>query len=743
MSSSLLAGCQQRAQRSASCIRGRLHRYTTTSSALAKDSKTKTKEIGAKVPVEEDDTTAGEKPRVVEAGPIYAKDDTRAGSNKDHGPRKGRPGARTDYIREREPVVVHDLTYPIQNSKWYRINPEKIEFNQVGSSHISRVPRLAHGLERVLFSPGVHCLQDPHSGVYNFDPYIRNITQPEDFDYDKLTPYITSSQDETLMKYARMRRRQFVGSTSSMTHVLSHLYFIVSAWKQPDISSMSMAFADMPNRFTRGMRYPASIALRYHDGVYGIDADKSFDVQDSILSILGKSLEKLLTSTPQEFDMYKKQNSWKVKDIPEENYHYVEVDDFVLRSQLDCRDDRLPRKTFDLKTRGSLAIRMDMQNYEVSKGYQIYNMKGRLESFEREYYDMIRSAFLKYNFQTRIGNMDGIFVAYHNTAKMFGFQYINRREMDRVLYGNEPTGTKAFKTVLILLGKLLRTVTDQYPKKDLRVTFDSATRDKQLDIWVEVINDEAEALALQQFHENSTVRAAGRSKRTRPVSPAAAGSDPFAAKDPLESEPALVEDDAVDELDAEYLDPADDIYVNPEYPILRYTMEAFSTLNDQDTDQAVTVKTKDDEWLINWKLTKSRDPQSDTQRYYRNLRLKQATYFERAAPDTPDDELSPLVKILRRISRKNMWQNETPKGKVVVNRSRKPISPAKEPTAQPAPPHTSSKRSKRRKSGEEQNAALALGKGTKAADAKLKAKSKTRDHESPSSGSSLKQTDGQ
>ncbi|KAJ1805261.1 hypothetical protein LPJ56_005413, partial [Coemansia sp. RSA 2599] len=395
--------------------------------------------------LETSDSDSTEAVSVVDPSPVYTKEEAKEIDeviNKS----SGRTGSRSEYVSEREPVVVHEMSYPVLSNKWYRVDPEENEFVQVGRSHVNRVPKLRHGLERVLFSPGVHCLEDPHSGVYNFDPYIRNITQPDEFDYDKLTPYITSSKDETLMGYARQCDKKFVGSTSSMTHVLSHLYFAISAGKGPDISSLSMAFADMPTNFTRGMRYPASIALRYHDGVYGIDADKSFDVKDSILSVLGKSLEKLLTSSPKEFEMYKKQNSWKVKDIPEENYHYTQFGEFVLRSQLDCRDDRLPRRTFDLKTRGSLAIRMDLQNYEVSKGYQIKTMKGRLQSFEREYYDMIRSAFLKYNFQTRIGNMDGIFVAYHNTARMFGFQYIPRREMDNIIYGNEATGNKAFKT---------------------------------------------------------------------------------------------------------------------------------------------------------------------------------------------------------------------------------------------------------------------------------------------------------
>ncbi|KAJ1722648.1 hypothetical protein LPJ53_002952 [Coemansia erecta] len=615
---------------------------------------------------------------VIETPPVYTREE--AQEIEDSTVKSSRAGLRTDFIKEREPVVVHKLTYPFQTNKWYRIIPDAVDFVQVGNSHIKRVPRLQHGLERVLFSPGVHCLEDPHSGVYNFDPYIRNITQPDEFDYDKLTPYITSSKDETLMGYARKCRKHFVGSTSSMTHALSHLYFAISGGKQPDVSSLSMAYTDMPTNFTRGMRYPASIALRYHDGVYGIDADKSFDVKDSILSILGKSLEKLLTASPKEFETYKKQNSWKVKDIQEENYHYVQFDEFVLRSQLDCRDDRLPRKTFDLKTRGTLAIRMDLENYEVSKGYQINTLKGRLQSFEREYYDMARSAFLKYNFQTRIGNMDGIFVAYHNTARMFGFQYITRQEMDNVIFGNEATGTKMFRSILILLGKILRSITDQFPKKDIRVTFDSSFNSGKLNIWVEMINDEAEAVALQQYDELGINGSRVRNPRVaQPLKTADGRTDPFDTSDPLDAQSSK-DSTSASELDDTEFDLADFIYINDKETIQHYTMDAFSTYNNMDTDEPVTVRNKDDVLFINWKLTKSRAPQESIMMRYKQLRLRQATYFERASPDTPEEELSPMIKILRNISRRNMWRNNTPRGKVVVNRSKRPTVASKWPS---------------------------------------------------------------
>ena len=56
--------------------------------------------------------------------------------------------------------------------------------------------------------------------------------------------------------------------------------------------------------------------------------------------------------------------------------------------------------------------------------YKITQQAGLWNSFERELYDMIRAAFLKYSGQCRIGRMDGAFVTYHNTQEIFGFQYV-------------------------------------------------------------------------------------------------------------------------------------------------------------------------------------------------------------------------------------------------------------------------------------------------------------------------------
>lgn len=80
---------------------------------------------------------------------------------------------------------------------------------------------------------------------------------------------------------------------------------------------------------------------------------------------------------------------------------------------------------------------------------------------------MVRSAFLKYSFQVRIGHMDGILVAYHNTSKIFGFQYISLEEMDARLFGSTKHGDKLFNACLSVFQDVLDTATRKYPEQVL------------------------------------------------------------------------------------------------------------------------------------------------------------------------------------------------------------------------------------------------------------------------------------
>ncbi|KAK3169533.1 hypothetical protein OEA41_008917 [Lepraria neglecta] len=342
------------------------------------------------------------------------------------------------------------------------------------------VPRLSYGLERVLFNPGVYQLQDPRSRVYNFDPYLQKIMPVAEFDFNALKEYITSSKDESLKRIAKTHGKRYVGSTSSMTAALAHFHFLLSQWRPINTSMLSKSFPAHLSSFTQLQRAPSAIFLRWKDGSYAIDADKQFD-SANVLSMLGKSMEKLLTLNTEDYERYRKSSPGQVTDeeqLEPETFHYSTMGDFLMRSQLDAHDSRLPGTgMFDLKTRAVVSIRMDVTRYEHGLGYQIKSRQGEWESYEREYYDMIRAAFLKYSMQVRMGRMDGIFVAFHNIERIFGFQYISLPEMDSTIHGQWDTsiGDQEFKLSLNLLNKILDKATQKFPETSIRLHFE--TRD--------------------------------------------------------------------------------------------------------------------------------------------------------------------------------------------------------------------------------------------------------------------------
>ncbi|KAF5382603.1 hypothetical protein D9615_002963 [Tricholomella constricta] len=356
------------------------------------------------------------------------------------------------------------------------------------------IATLAHGLDRVLFNPGVHWLQDPRSRVYNFPPYLENIPKVTDFAFERLSGFIKSSRDEDLWSLARRENRTFAGSTSSLSGMLSHIYFLLSGDKDVNTDNLSRHFGKEPRGFTAGQRMPVSVVYNHDKGVYAIDSDSdNDDVDKNILTWMGTLLEKYLTATPDEFAAYIRSNPAPESPLAEsplrDAYRYAKSDRFVMRSQLDCHDPRLPGTgVFDIKTRACLPIRMDLLNFEENSGYLIRSQTGKVESFEREYYDLIRSAFLKYSFQVRIGNMDGVIVAYHNTARMFGFQYISLQEMDEALFGSGPgIGDRVFSKCLGLLEQVSEEIVGCFPNQSVKCTFEKLEGQDVMNVWVQPV----------------------------------------------------------------------------------------------------------------------------------------------------------------------------------------------------------------------------------------------------------------
>lgn len=66
--------------------------------------------------------------------------------------------------------------------------------------------------------------------------------------------------------------------------------------------------------------------------------------------------------------------------------------------------------------------------------------------------------------------MDGVIVAYHNTARMFGFQYISLQEMDEALFGPAPgTGDRVFQKCINVLERVAAEITSCFPNQVCKV----------------------------------------------------------------------------------------------------------------------------------------------------------------------------------------------------------------------------------------------------------------------------------
>lgn len=75
------------------------------------------------------------------------------------------------------------------------------------------------------------------------------------------------------------------------------------------------------------------------------------------------------------------------------------------------------------------------------------------------------SQIIYLSMQVRIGNMDGVLVAYHNTARVFGFQYVPLEEMDSCLFGGKGRGDRVFQKCVGLLEEVADEITRTFPEQ--------------------------------------------------------------------------------------------------------------------------------------------------------------------------------------------------------------------------------------------------------------------------------------
>jgi Mitochondrial protein Pet127 len=123
---------------------------------------------------------------------------------------------------------------------------------------------------------------------------------------------LTVLQD--LRKLAQQEERMFSGSTSSLTGILSHIYFLISANRHVDTNVLSrhfqrevrqstlraiqLAYAHsipQPRNFTPGQRMPYSTLMKYKSGCYYFDSSSNIMQSKNVLMWMVSLLSRIVS----------------------------------------------------------------------------------------------------------------------------------------------------------------------------------------------------------------------------------------------------------------------------------------------------------------------------------------------------------------------------------------------------------------------------------------------------------------
>ncbi|EGC31379.1 hypothetical protein DICPUDRAFT_156776 [Dictyostelium purpureum] len=386
-------------------------------------------------------------------------------------------------------MILSKDPYAVDKTRYQELDFSKNKLEVVKKYNFDKIPKLQHGLERVITQRGLHLVNDS-SGKPAFTPFLSNI---HDFDEIKLhSTYMIPSEDQKLIEITEENKCTYFSSTSSITAFLTHLYLAVSKSKAPPSSMYSSSLTDLSGSFIPSVLKPSSIHLiPVKDNIWSIDNNSgNAEKSNVILMNLGHSMEKMLTLPEDEFNskILKSNNPGDPVEFPD-SYIYSKFDKIIYRSQIDCISDNLPedRNTFDLKTRATNAIRMNVSETNNFISHHINRLFNCNNSFEREYLDLSRSGGIKYALQAKLGHMAGIFICYHNTRKIFGSEYIDLKELEKSIFWTNHMADVNFNLTNQLLQNVLDHITKDLPRTHKYRLLICSSANFKLNIFVETL----------------------------------------------------------------------------------------------------------------------------------------------------------------------------------------------------------------------------------------------------------------
>lgn len=441
-------------------------------------------------------------------------------------------------------ALPYELAEPAPEAlKWPKLDSRPLTLRPLDVSQGATVPNLAHGLERVLRSGGLHSLDTvserssftsnysrrkrrppPSVRTAHHGDYLRTIVQPDRIAWDHMPSYVPAKHDARAHEIAANTPGvRYMTSTSSITPTLASLYHLLSNFRSTElVGGLSLRLSELPSDFTKFQRRPVAIDVSHvpgdhQTGVYSINSHQAPHRGPAVLMQLGHSIEHMLTMSPDDFlsrfvlsGTTSSPNTSGISIATEPTfqddsfYHYSVASSLLFRAQIDCRD-AATGNVFDVKTRAVAAIRYDLPNYLANATYRLRALRGVHDSYEREFYDMVRSVFIKYALQLRIGRMHGAFVAYHNTSELLAMEYVSLAEIESYVFGGTAWADVAFGTSIRLLEKVLARVheamLDQNQKDRIKVVFSTDRTRRRLTVFAQRIREgEDDPLGADVYH---------------------------------------------------------------------------------------------------------------------------------------------------------------------------------------------------------------------------------------------------
>ena len=364
------------------------------------------------------------------------------------------------------------------------------------------VPFLNDVFDPMMKYPGIYKIDDLKEFIpeKNFK-FLKRLPQPHEIDMERISSWKPPSLDTQLLNMGLENKTKFVMSTSSVSSLMTHLLFLSSFFKEADYSMLASFNRASQMRFMSSYKSGSSCFLRKLHGspdIYAVDSDQGLlEPKHKILMDMGHIIEKICIKDVEEFQgMYVKshQDLEKYKTLDSDYHRFIKVDrDLLIRSQIDCQgvDAQGNNIVFEIKSRAASVLRYRVWEYYKFLDYELKEIYGDLNTFEREYYDLIRGAFLKYFLQMHIGQMDGAFIFYHNTLETLGFEYIKQDDIKKTLAGDSFKADIIFYSSAKLTTIVLDKVIQDNPLKDgefIKLGFLSH-ESGVLTLMVEVIKD--------------------------------------------------------------------------------------------------------------------------------------------------------------------------------------------------------------------------------------------------------------